>query len=276
MDNTADLLTFAHALADASGAAIRPYFGVAVDVETKADNSPVSIADRAAEAAIRDLITRHYPEHGIYGEEFGSSFVIPVKAGISSPGVDSRLRGNDDVTTPRYTWVIDPIDGTRAFLAGSKEWGTLIALCEDGVPIIGLLDQPITGERWAAVRGEHSLKTRACSSLAEAEISTTSARYFTAPQAVRFAALAEQCKTVIADGDCYAYGMLARGERDLVVDAGLKPYDILALVPIIEAAGGVITGWDGAPITLENYANVLAAGDAARHKEALDILQKSL
>ncbi len=271
MDNTADLLTFAHALADASGAAIRPYFGVAVDVETKADNSPVSIADCAAETVIRALITQHYPEHGIYGEEFGSSLVIPAKAGISSPEGDSRFRGNDKV----YTWVIDPIDGTRAFLAGGKEWGTLIALCEDGVPILGLLDLPITGERWAAARGESSLKTRPCPSLSAAEISTTSARYFTAPQAVRFAALAEQCKTVIADGDCYAYGMLARGERDLVVDAGLKPYDILALVPIIEAAGGVITGWDGAPITLSNYANVLAAGDAERHKEALDILSKA-
>ncbi len=274
-----DLLVFAHTLADAAGAAIRPYFGVAVDVETKSDNSPVSIADRAAEAAIRALIAQHYPEHGIYGEEFGTSAGSSRVASHGEPraaGVSAQRVGGKEPPSSKYTWVIDPIDGTRAFLAGGKEWGTLIGLCEAGIPILGILDQPITGERWAAVRGEHSLKTRACASLAAAKISTTSARYFTAPQAVRFAALAEQCKTVIADGDCYAYGLLARGERDLVVDAGLKPYDILALVPIIEAASGVITGWDGAPITLTHYNTALAAGDATRHKEALDILQKSL
>jgi inositol-phosphate phosphatase/L-galactose 1-phosphate phosphatase/histidinol-phosphatase len=250
--NISDLLAFAHTLADAAGTIIRPYFGTAVDVDTKADNSPVSIADREAEAAIRALITRRYPEHGIFGEEQGAT--------------DSDKK---------YVWVIDPIDGTRAFLAGNKEWGTLIALCEDGAPVLGILDQPVTGERWAGVKDTpSSLGTRACPALSAAVISTTSHRYFTPLQAHRFAALAAQCTNVVEDGDCYAYGMLARGERDLVVDAGLKPYDILALVPIIEAAGGVITGWDGAPVTLSASANVLAAGDVEIHKVALDILGK--
>ncbi len=273
-----DYIAFAHQLADAAGEAIRPYFGVAVDVQTKADNSPVSIADRAAEHAIRVLIEKQYPDHGIYGEEFGSSFVIPAEAGIPLQKGDSRFRGNDSI----YTWVIDPIDGTRAFLAGKKEWGTLIALCENGIPILGILNQPITGERWVGVRdgiatfsiggAREEPITHGCPSLSAARISTTSKNYFTPIQARNFATLAEHCKMVIEDGDCYAYGLLARGERDLVVDAGLKPYDILALVPIIEAAGGTITTWDGAPVTLTNFANVLAAGDVALHKEALSFL----
>lgn len=238
-------LTFAHQLADVAGAAIRPYFGAHGDVEAKGDSSPVTIADRAAEAAMRAMIEREYPTHGIYGEEFGTS-----------GGAGARP----------YTWVLDPIDGTRAFIAGRKEWGTLIALCEDGVPVLGILDQPITGERWVGVRGEPTLyqgapiHTRPCPSLAEASISTTSRRYFTAPQAVKFAKVAEQCREVIEDGDCYAYGLLARGERDIVIDAGLKPYDILALVPIIEGAGGRITTWDGAEVTMENYRDVVAVG----------------
>lgn len=259
-------ISFAHHLADAAGAAIRPYFNTALEVSTKADQSPVSIADREAEAAMRSLIEAQYPAHGVYGEEFGQS-------GTTSPSRE------------QYTWVLDPIDGTRAFLAGSTQWGTLIALCKNGIPILGILDQPITRERWvgantvthyARATNDHAISTRPCPSLQQASISTTSHRYFSAPQAIHFAKLAEQCGEVIANGDCYAYGLLARGKRDIVVDAGLKPYDILALVPIIEGAGGVITGWDGAAVTLSNYAHVVAAGDAARHQETLDILGKSV
>ena len=250
---TTELISFAHQLADAAGAAIRPYFGVHGDVETKGDQSPVTIADRAAEQAMRALITLQFPDHAIFGEEFGQS-------------VQSQ--------SP-YTWVIDPIDGTRAFIAGKKEWGTLIALCENGVPILGVLDQPITGERWVGVRGIPSeTKTRNCPSLNGASISTTSRNYFTPSQAAAFVKLAEGCGEVIEKGDCYAYGMLARGKRDAVVDAGLKPYDILALVPIIEAAGGIITAWDGAPITLSHFSTALAAGDPARHAEMLAILRE--
>ncbi|MFZ4541947.1 MAG: inositol monophosphatase family protein [Rickettsiales bacterium] len=245
----ANFLTFTHQLVDVAGDIIRPYFGAHGVVKLKADESPVSRADREAEAAIRMLIATRCPDHGIYGEEYGQQ-----------------------ATNKKYVWVIDPIDGTRAFLAGGQEWGTLIALCEDGVPILGILNQPITGERWVGARGTETIyyrhssegiktKTRTCPTLASANISTTSRNYFTPPQASAFVKLAEQCGEVIENGDCYAYGLLARGMRDVVVDAGLKPYDILALVPIIEGAGGRITGWDGSALTLSNYRDVVAVGD---------------
>lgn len=201
------------------------------------------MADRAAETAIRTLIEAYYPTHGIYGEEHGQS-------GLGNP----------------YVWVIDPIDGTRAFIAGKKEWGTLIALCEYGVPILGILNQPITGERWVGAKdmattyNGQPVRTRACPSLSDAVISTT---YCAPPDDARFATLAAQCRETIPQGDCYAYGLLARGERDMVGDTALKPYDILALVPIIEGAGGRITGWDGAPITLTHYASAIARGDGS-------------
>jgi len=279
-----DFLAFAHQLADAAGVAIRPYFGTAVNVETKSDNSPVSIADREAEAAIRALIEKHYPAHGIYGEEYGT---VRVES-HPEPERVSEAKG-ENLPSGKYTWVIDPIDGTRAFLAGSKEWGTLIALCEDGVPILGILDQPVTGERWVGVAegdGTYSttggktvgevLMTHGCPTFSAAKISTTSGPYFTLEQANSYVKLAKKCAKIIEGGDCYAYGLLARGQRDLVVEAGLKPYDILALVPIIEAAGGRITDWHGAPITLTNYSTVLASGDPSLHKEALAILNQPL
>jgi inositol-phosphate phosphatase/L-galactose 1-phosphate phosphatase/histidinol-phosphatase len=255
---SAALLTFAHRLADAAGAAIRPHFGQPLTVDIKADASPVSVADRAAEAAMRAIIEQHYPDHGIYGEEAG-----------------------EKKTANAYTWVLDPIDGTRAFIAGGKEWGTLIALCENGVPILGILDQPVTSERWVGMRGQPStyqgtaIATRPCAALSAASISSTSRHYFTPPQAAAFVKLAEQCAEVTENGDCYAYGMLARGLRDMVVDAGLKPYDILALVPIIEGAGGKITAWDGAAVTLSHYATALASCDPALHAGGQAMLQSS-
>ncbi len=256
---TGALLAFAHQLADAAGAVIRPYFGQSLAVDAKADDSPVSIADREAEATIRALIAAHYPEHAFFGEESGSR-------ASASP----------------YTWVIDPIDGTRAFLAGTQEWGTLIALCEHGIPILGILDQPVTRERWVGMAGvpttynRSAVHVRHCDKLTLAEMSSTSARYFTPVEASHFVMLADQCVRVIEDGDCYAYGLLARGERDLVIDAGLKPYDILALVPIIMGAGGVISHWDGAAVTMAHYANIVAAANPELHQEALAILGKSL
>jgi fructose-1,6-bisphosphatase/inositol monophosphatase family enzyme len=276
-------LAFAHTLADAAGAAIRPYFeqvkAGSLTVDAKADDSPVTAADRAAESAMRALIAQHFRDHAIYGEEFGQQIVGNLRSALRREPLAAegqRSEGNKEFPSIKnYTWLLDPIDGTRAFIAGRKEWGTLIALCENGVPILGILDQPITSERWVGVQGQptlyftnheprttsHEISTRACPSLGDATISTTSHRYFTPEQAMAFAKLAEQCGEVVEDGDCYAYGMLARGERDIVVDAGLKPYDILALVPIIEGAGGRITTWDGASVTLSNYKDVVAVGD---------------
>lgn len=250
-----DYITFAHRLADAAGDAIRPYFKNTGEIEAKGDHSPVTRADKAAETAIRDLITLHYPEHGIYGEEHGQH------------GLDKT-----------YVWVIDPIDGTRNFIAHGTQWGTLIALCENGIPILGILDQPITGERWVGGRGQTTtlngepISTRACKTLNDAIISST---FCAAPDRLRYDALAAQCASSIEGGDCYAYGMLARGERDIVCDTALKPYDILALVPIIEGAGGKITGWDGTAIHLKHFSAVIAAGDATLHANALEILRQT-
>ncbi len=246
MSNLDQFTAFAHLLADAAGRVILPYFESQLTVEVKADKSPVTKADREAEQAMRGLIEQEFPDHAIFGEE-----------------------GGQKKTISEFTWVLDPIDGTRAFIAGRKEWGTLIALCSDGVPILGILDQPATGERWVGVRGKLTtlngdvVETRPCTALAEAELSTTSASHFTPEQAKKIVPIAQATRNTVADGDCYAYGLLARGARDVVVDAGLKPYDILALVPIVEGAGGTITGWDGAPITLTHFSTAVAVGDAA-------------
>ncbi|MBN8543249.1 MAG: inositol monophosphatase family protein [Alphaproteobacteria bacterium] len=279
MQDIKTYIAFAHLLADAAGRAIRPHFERVGTVETKADNSPVTEADKAAESAMRGLIEQEFPDHAIFGEEFGISVSGTLRS-ISEP-LAAGASGVRPPYTQNYTWVIDPIDGTRAFVEGLKEWGTLVALCSDGVPILGILDQPVTGERWVATRGGVSycsgnvLKTRTIKKLADAEFSTTSLRYFTPEQGAKVAKLAQSCRRTVKDGDCYAYGLLARGARDVVVDAGLKPYDILALVPIIEAAGGVITTWEGKPVTLSDYANVVAAGDKTLHKQALALLQSA-
>ena len=289
-------LSFAHQLADVAGDIIRPHFGAHGNVEHKPDESPVTVADRDAERAMRDLIETHYPTHAIYGEEFGVQLAANTEAtntndasmavrSVSEPraaGVSATREGAKEAPSiNNYTWVIDPIDGTRAFIAGRKEWGTLIALCENGIPVLGILDQPVTGERWVGLRGHATtysatpasepdprkrsqpitLNTRPCTSLSMAELSTTSAAYFTPTQAARVVKLAQACRATVKDGDCYAYGLLARGLRDVVIDAGLKPYDILALVPIIEGAGGKITGWDGEPVTLDHFREVIAVGD---------------
>ena len=289
-----ELIAFAHQLADCAGDIIRPYFGAHGDVESKGDQSPVTVADRAAEAAMRALIEQRYPEHSIYGEEYGLQLAQNT-SGSSEPraaGSPKGKGGKEPPSTNNYTWVIDPIDGTRAFIAGRKEWGTLIALTENGVPILGILDQPITGERWVGVQGEPTrystvpvsatnptmragevtLHTRPCPTLANAELSTTSAAYFTPVQAASVVTLAQACRATVKDGDCYAYGLLARGLRDVVVDAGLKPYDILALVPIIHGAGGKMTGWHGEAVTLDHFRDVVAVGDESAHTAALALL----
>jgi inositol-phosphate phosphatase/L-galactose 1-phosphate phosphatase/histidinol-phosphatase len=275
----AKFLTLAQALADIAADAIMPHYNTAMAVERKADSSPVTEADKAAEAAMRELIAKTFPDHGIYGEEFGLTLVQNTHSACT-PSADEKQHTASGASQHKgYIWVLDPIDGTKAFIEGRKEWGTLIALCEDGVPILGILNQPATNERWIGMRGtptsyqRHACQTRHNIALEDAEISTTSAMHFTPPQAKEFVCLAQRCRHVVRDGDCYAYGLLACGERDIVVDAGLKPYDILALVSIIEGAGGTITHWDGAPISLSHYANVIAAGDKDLHHQAISLLQ---
>lgn len=252
----------AEAMADAAGAAIRPHFRQPLRVESKADSSPVTVADRAAEEAMRAILGRERPEDGIVGEELGSE------------GAEAE-----------YVWVLDPIDGTKAFISGLPTFGTLIALLHEGVPVLGVIDQPVSGERWVGVMGEGAdlrsavgeaakpIRTRACESLAEASLFCTAREQFEGANGEAYTRLLERVGMTRYGLDCYAYAMLATGFVDLTVEAMLEPYDYLALVPVIEAAGGVMTDWAGGPLGLHSDGRVLAAGDGRRHAEALAILQ---
>jgi inositol-phosphate phosphatase/L-galactose 1-phosphate phosphatase/histidinol-phosphatase len=245
-------------LADAAGAVIRPYFRSRLAVERKGDASPVTVADREAEAAMRRLIEAEAPDHGIFGEEYG------------------RVR--DDA---RHVWVLDPIDGTKSFISGIPLFGTLIALLEDGAPVLGIIDQPISGERWLGARGRPTtlngqpVSTRACGELSEASLFATSPDMFAGRDADAFRALAARVRLVRHGADCYAAGLLAGGFIDLVVEASLKPYDYCALVPVIEGAGGIATDWSGAPLGLASDGRVVYAGDRRCHAAALAVIAQS-
>jgi histidinol phosphatase-like enzyme (inositol monophosphatase family) len=255
-------LDFAHVLADISGEAILPHFRKTRIVKNKSGNAgfdPVTAADRSAERAIRKAIVQRFPSHGVIGEEYGT------RAGEG-----------------RYSWLIDPIDGTRAFITGSPLWGTLIGLRDGPMPVVGLMNQPFTGERfwsegrqaqWRRADGKaRRIKTRSCARLADAILTTTHPEMFAAPtDGERFERIRSRVRMTRYGGDCYAYCLLAAGFIDIVVEAGLKTYDIVPLVPIIEAAGGVVTTWAGEPAL--DGGRVVAAGDPRIHKEALAILQ---
>lgn len=255
-----DYLAFACRLAELAGAAILPHFRAPVDIENKAGAGgydPVTIADRAAETAIRGEIARVYPNHSIHGEEHGYS------AGSEA-----------------LTWVIDPIDGTRSFIIGQLHWGTLIALNDGARPILGVMHQPYVGEsfvgspRGAELRRSASARAlhgRACASLEDAVLCTTHPGLFVLPgERAAFQLLAAKARLTRYGGDCYSYCLLAAGLVDLVVESQLKPYDVQALIPIIEAAGGVITTWSGGPAY--EGGQVVAAGDPHLHRIALEIL----
>ena len=254
-------IDFAHHLADLAGAAILPHFRQPLAVRNKAAGAgfdPVTAADQAAEQAIRAAIEERFPDHGILGEELAPR-----------PG------------TGRHQWVVDPIDGTRAFITGNPLWGTLIGLNEEGAPVLGLMDQPFTRERFWATDGRahmrgpdgktRPIKTRDCASLAEAVLTSTHPDLFAAPaDAALFDRLRERVRMTRFGGDCYGYCMLAAGFVDIVVEAGLKPYDVVALIPIIEGAGGRITTWDDKPAS--QGGRIVASGDARVHREALELL----
>ena len=254
-------LDFAHSLADLAGEVVLRYFRRRLNVDNKAGAGgfdPVTAADRAAERAIRTAIAKRFPDHGIIGEEY------PERHGAG-----------------RYTWVLDPIDGTRAFIMGSPLWGTLIALNDKGTPILGMMDQPFTRERFWGVSGHarmrdlnsrtRKLKTRGCDSLRDAVLTTTHPDLFVPrSDAAAFERLTKKVRMTRYGGDCYGYCLLAAGYVDLVVEVGLKPYDVAALIPIIEGGGGLITTWEGA--SPAKGGRIVAAGDARMHEEAMAIL----
>jgi inositol-phosphate phosphatase/L-galactose 1-phosphate phosphatase/histidinol-phosphatase len=248
-------LTLALRLADAAGAEIRPHFRRPLIVDDKPDLTPVTVADRAAEAAMRTLIEAHYPGHGIIGEEFG------------------RVREEAE-----FVWVLDPIDGTKSFISGVPLFGTLIALTRRRRPMLGIIDQPISRERWVGAAGRRTMlngapvRSRACPSLAAATLFATTPDMFRDENAAAFARLSAAVKLVRYGADCYAYGLLAAGFVDLVLEANLKPYDFCAMVPIVEGAGGVATDWRGEALDLASDGRILVAGDRRAHSAALALL----
>ncbi|MDJ0275245.1 histidinol-phosphatase [Sphingomonas sp. 2R-10] len=255
MPVTAADLTLAALLADAAGAAIRPRFRNSLGLEIKDDASPVTLADREAEAAMRRILERERPADGIQGEEYG------VREGTSG-----------------RVWVLDPIDGTRSFIAGRPIFGTLIALVEDGWPVLGVIDQPILHERWVGAVGRATTfngqpaRTRRCRTLADALLATTSPALFDDGQLHGFEHVEAKVQSTVLGGDCYSYGTLASGHIDLVVEAGLKLHDFAALVPVVEGAGGTMSDWSGDPLHAGSIGEVIALGDAARLEDVVELL----
>ncbi len=254
-------LAFVDEAADAARAAILPHFRAQTPVDNKAaiGFDPVTAADRAAETAIRALIAARFPSHGVIGEEF-----------------------EDHPAQCPWTWVIDPIDGTRAFIAGLPTWGVLIGLCHEGAPVIGALDQPYLQERFIGFpsgatfrgpQGERPLKVRPCTVLTEVTLSTTDDALFTPAEKGAFDQVRAAAKLTRLGLDCYAYGMLAMGGMDMVIESGLKPVDILPLIPIIEGAGGIVSDWRGKPV--RGGGQIVAAASVEIRDEAMVALRRS-
>ncbi len=250
-----EFTAFAGELADASRTELRAAIGQAVEADPKGDGSPVTAIDRAVETRLRETIAARYPHHGIIGEEH-----------------------DDAAPDSEWVWVLDPIDGTLPFLAGIPVFGTLIALLRGGNPVIGAIDMPATEQRWLGCRGRPStlngaaVRTRACPALSEALISTSNPDFYGPADRPALDRLKAATRWTVYGGSCLAYGQLASGRTDLGMDVAFDPYDYLALVPVIEGAGGVITDWHGEALTIHSGDRILAAGDPARHAEALKIL----
>lgn len=250
-----EFIPFAENLANIAGEIVRQYFRSDIPVEQKEDLSPVTLADKEVERAVRAVIRQKYPEHGIISEEFENI--------------------QEDA---EYVWIIDPIDGTKSFLIGRPIFGTLIALVHKGVPILGLIDQPILGERWTGATGYAThfnydiIETRACAELEDATLCTTSPNLFKGKHRDIFESIREQTEYVIYGGDCYNYGLLANGTVDLVLETGLSSYDFCALAPIVKGAKGIITDWEGEELTIHSDGKVIACGDKTLHAKLLPFL----
>lgn len=247
-------LAFAAELADDVRPIALSYFRTPLEVAAKYDDSPVTVADRLIEARLRERIAARFPSHGIYGEEMG------VTQGDA------------------FTWVVDPIDGTKSFITGFPLFGTLIGLTHDRRPLCGLIDIPVTGERWMArpglaTYGGTRVRASNCRRVADARFYTTSPDNFRDADRDCFERLSKAAQLRRFGGDCYIYGMLASGHCDLILETGLQPYDYMALVPILEEAGGRITDWQGAPLSERSSGHVLASATPTLHEEALGFIK---
>jgi len=257
-----EIIEVAHEMANAARLAIMPHFRAAsliAENKLEHDFDPVTAADRAAEVAMRDVLAKRRPQDGIFGEEFG------VSEGESG-----------------LTWVLDPIDGTRAFISGTPTWGVLIALSDVNGPMFGVVDQPYIGERFVGgfgvaevtgPMGRHKLATRSTKTLAEATIFTTFPEVGQKDDREGFEAVAQRCKLTRYGMDCYAYALVAAGQADLVIEAGLSAYDIQGPMAVIQAAGGVVTNWQGG--AAHDGGRVLAAANPEIHAAALEILSRA-
>ena len=255
-------IELANRLADEAGSVIRPLFRGDWTAETKEDNSAVTEADRGAEAVMRKILEDERPGDGIIGEEYG--------------------RTNEGAGRQ---WVLDPIDGTQSFVAGRPIFGTLIALMQDGWPVLGIIDQPILGERWVGRIGEGTtfngkpIKTRPSPAVDGMSLATTSPHCFDADESDAWLNLVVNAYPKrpypVYGGDCYNYGLLASGHLDCVMEAGLKLHDYAALVPVVEGAGGVMSDWQGNPLDAESDGTVIALGVPARSEDVLAAMGSS-
>lgn len=255
-----EFIEFANHLADISENVAKKYFRHSFGETAKSDQTPVTLADKETESVIREAILKKFPDHGIIGEEFGTV--------------------NENA---KYQWVIDPIDGTVSFVIGRPIFGNLIALCENGVPILGVINQPIAGERWVGVKGGEAffngkkINTRKCTELSDAILCSTSPFFFQGEDWKMLNKIASQTKYqsqggIIYGGDCYLFGLLAFGQIDIIIEQGLNNFDFSALVPVVEAAGGIMTDWQGNELNINSDGKVLACGSKEIHEQVLKLI----
>ncbi|HEY0198544.1 MAG TPA: histidinol-phosphatase [Rhodanobacter sp.] len=250
-----DFKRFAESVVDRARTLSLPHFRSRIPVQIKADESPVTAIDRNVETMMRDCIKAAYPLHGVLGEEHGLSHV-----------------------DAEYVWSIDPIDGTRSYISGWPLWGTLLALLHRGVPVLGLIDMPVLDERWVGIDGSGTTlngrrcRSRACVELSDATVYATSPDIFSPLELASFERVTRVAKGRRFGGDCYSYALLASGHIDAVIEADLKPYDFLALAPVIEGAGGVISDWQGLPLGMHSGGRVVAAASPELHREIIALM----
>lgn len=252
-----ELKQLAQELAQVSSDVIRGYYRSGLAIDDKSDSSPVTQADREAEIAMRKLIKLRRPQDGIIGEEFG--------------------RENEDA---EWTWVLDPVDGTKAFITGRPLFVTLIGLLHFGKPVLGVINQPVTGDCWIGVVGQGTTlngkpaHVSQIDQLARARIGSTGPQYYTPTGLDAFNVLAKQCRFAVWGGDGYQFGLLASGGMDIAVESGIKLHDFAALAPVVIGAGGVMTDWQGQALDKNSGGDVIAAANPALHLASLEYLNR--
>ncbi len=250
-----EFVAFAERLADAGRDILLRYFRTDVAIDDKPDATPVTVADRETEAALREMVAERFPGHGFVGEEYAAT-----DAGAS------------------HVWVVDPIDGTKSFVSGNPVFGSLIALVRDGTPVLGIIDHPALGDRWIGAAGRPTthngrpVRVRPCPDIGSAIYYCSSPYMFPEADRAAFERLRAAVRFTRFSADCLAYGLLASGFVDLVVEADLGVFDFCALIPVVAGAGGTVTDWQGRPVTLESDGRLAAVGDAALHRRVLDLI----